>query len=87
MLVRTDSGGVPRRVIAGLERPRPGAQLHLTDHNGWRITCFATNTRGPGWTLDTLEVRHRQRARAEDRERHRHTQPAPPPLSGQPDLA
>lgn len=55
------------RVIARRERPHPGAQLHLTDHNGWRITCFATNTRGPGWTLDTLEVRHRQRARAEDR--------------------
>lgn len=55
------------RVIARRERPHPGAQLHLTDHNGWRITCFATNTQGPGWTLDTLEVRHRQRARAEDR--------------------
>jgi hypothetical protein len=55
------------RVIARRERPHPGAQLRLTDHDGWRITCFATNTRGPGWTLDTLEVRHRQRARAEDR--------------------
>jgi hypothetical protein len=55
------------RVIARRERPHPGAQLRLTDHNGWRITCFATNTRGPGWTLPTLEVRHRQRARAEDR--------------------
>lgn len=55
------------RVIARRERPHPGAQLRLTDHNGWRITCFATNTHGPGWTLATLEVRHRQRARAEDR--------------------
>lgn len=55
------------RVIARRERPHPGAQLRLTDHNGWRITCFATNTRGPGWTLPTLEVRHRQRARCEDR--------------------
>lgn len=55
------------RVIARRERPHPGAQLRLTDHNGWRITCFATNTRGIGWTLATLEVRHRQRARAEDR--------------------
>ena len=35
------------RVIARRERPHPGAQLRLTDHNGWRITCFATNTRGP----------------------------------------
>jgi Transposase DDE domain group 1 len=55
------------RVIARRERPHPGAQLRLTDHNGWRITCFATNTRGRGGTLPTLEVRHRQRARAEDR--------------------
>ena len=55
------------RVIARRERPHPGAQLRLTDHDGWRITCFATNTKGPGWTLATLEVRHRQRARAEDR--------------------
>jgi hypothetical protein len=55
------------RVIARRERPHPGAQLRVTDIDGWRITCFATNTRGPGWTLDTLEVRHRQRARAEDR--------------------
>lgn len=55
------------RVIARRERPHPGAQLRLTDHDGWRITCFATNTRGVGWTLPVLEVRHRQRARAEDR--------------------
>jgi hypothetical protein len=56
------------RVIARRERPHPGAQLlHLTDIDGWRITCFATNTRGPGWTRATLETRHRLRARAEDR--------------------
>jgi hypothetical protein len=55
------------RVIARRERPHPGAQLRLTDADGWRITCFATNTRGPGWTLPALEVRHRQRARSEDR--------------------
>jgi hypothetical protein len=55
------------RVIARRERPHPGAQLRLTDHDGWRITCFATNTNRPGWTLAALEVRHRQRARAEDR--------------------
>ena len=55
------------RVIARRERPHPGAQLRLTDHNGWRITCFATNTKSSGWTLAALEVRHRQRARCEDR--------------------
>jgi hypothetical protein len=58
------------RVIARRERPHPGAQLRLTDHNGWRITCFATNTKGPGWTLAALEIRHRQRARCEDRIRN-----------------
>ncbi|WP_344810183.1 transposase, partial [Microlunatus ginsengisoli] len=55
------------RIIARRERPHPGAPLRLTDEDGWRITCFATNTRGVGWTLPVLEVRHRQRARAEDR--------------------
>jgi len=48
------------RVIARRERPHPGAQLHLTDHDGWRITCFTTNTRGP--RLDTAsEARSRSR--------------------------
>nr|WP_231110731.1 IS1380 family transposase [Mycobacterium avium] len=56
------------RVIARRERPHPGAQLRLTDDNGWRITCFATNT--IGWSIADLEVRHRQRARAEDRIRN-----------------
>lgn len=56
------------RVIARRERPHPGAQLRLTDDNGWRITCFATNT--IGWSIPDLEVRHRQRARAEDRIRN-----------------
>jgi len=56
------------RIIARRERPHPGAQLRLTDHNGWRITCFATNTpRSARWRLAELEVRHRQRARCEDR--------------------
>jgi len=55
------------RIVARRERPHPGAALRLTDEDGWRITCFATNTHGPGWTLPVLEVRHRQRARAEDR--------------------
>lgn len=53
------------RVIARRERPHPGAQLRITDDGGWRITCFATNTRG-GRIAD-LELRHRMRARAEDR--------------------
>ena len=53
------------RVIARRERPHPGAQLRLTDYDGWRITCFATNTvRG---RVADLERRHRMRARAEDR--------------------
>ena len=53
------------RVIARRERPHPGAQLRITDVDGWRITVFATNT--TGGRLADLEVRHRLRARAEDR--------------------
>jgi Transposase DDE domain group 1 len=53
------------RIIARRERPHPGAQLHITDDDGWRITVFATNT--TGGRLADLEVRHRLRARAEDR--------------------
>jgi DDE family transposase len=53
------------RVIARREIPHPGAQLRLTDHDGWRITCFATNT--AGGRVTELELRHRMRARAEDR--------------------
>jgi hypothetical protein len=53
------------RIIARRERPHPGAQLRITDQHGWRITLFATNTRGG--RLADLEVRHRLRARAEDR--------------------
>jgi hypothetical protein len=53
------------RVIARRERPHPGAQLRITDHEGWRITVFATNARGG--RLADLEVTHRLRARAEDR--------------------
>ena len=34
------------RIIARRERPHPGAQLHITDDDGWRITVFATNTVG-----------------------------------------
>ena len=43
------------RIIARRERPHPGAQLRLTDADGWRITCFATNTKG--WRLADLELR------------------------------
>ncbi len=78
------------RAIARRERPHPGAQLRLTDHEGWRITCFATNTRG--WRLADLEVRHRQtrpRRRGPDPwpEGHRAAEPALPRLRPEPDLA
>lgn len=53
------------RVIARRERPHPGAQLRITDADGWRITLFATNT--VGGRIAELERRHRLRARAEDR--------------------
>jgi hypothetical protein len=53
------------RVIARRERPHPGAQLRLTDADGWRITLFATNV--TGGRIAQHELLHRQRARAEDR--------------------
>ena len=65
-LPETFTGWPPgMRVIARRERPHPGAQLRLTDHEGWRITLFATNTKGG--RLADLEVQHRLRARCEDR--------------------
>jgi hypothetical protein len=57
------------RVIARVERPHPGAQLRITDHDGNRVTAFATNTApgGAGTQIAALELRHRRRARCEDR--------------------
>jgi Transposase DDE domain group 1 len=59
--------GWPRgmRLIIRKERPHPGAQPRLTDADGLRLTCFATNTTAT--PIAQLEPRHRQRARAEDR--------------------
>ena len=56
------------RVLAPREFPHPGAQLRLTDVDGWRVTLFATNTPtgGPGTSHAKFEVRHRSRARAEE---------------------
>ena len=53
------------RIIVRRERPHPGAQLRITDINGHRYTCFATDTKGG--QLADLELRHRRRARCEDR--------------------
>jgi len=54
------------RIIVRRERPHPGAQLHLIEEaDGWRFTCFATDTRTGqhAW----LDARHRRHARVEDR--------------------
>ncbi|MGW1549986.1 transposase, partial [Streptomyces sp. NPDC002346] len=56
------------RLIVRKERPHPGAQLRLTDLDGLRLTCFATNTKSG--QLADLELRHRRRARCEDRIRN-----------------
>lgn len=60
-----DSWPKGMRLIIRKERPHPGAQLRITDADGMRITCFATNT--PDRPIAELELRHRLRARAEDR--------------------
>jgi hypothetical protein len=54
------------RIIVRRERPHPGAQLDLIEtRDGWRYTCFATDTRAGqhAW----LDARHRCHARVEDR--------------------
>lgn len=53
-----DLTGWPKgmRVIARKERPHPGAQLRLTDHDGMRVTAFATNTRTGAWRRDAPRV-------------------------------
>ncbi len=53
------------RLILRRERPHPGAQLRITDHDGMRITGMLTNT--TGGQLAELELRHRRHARVEDR--------------------
>jgi len=51
------------------ERPHPGAQLTLFDTaEGFRHTCFITNTEGTD--IAALELRHRGHARVEDRIRN-----------------
>ena len=55
------------RLILRKERPHPGAQLRITDHDGMRVTGFLTTTApgGPGRQLADLELRHRRHARVE----------------------
>ena len=54
------------RVIVRRERPHPGAQLDVfEERDGWRYTCFATDTRVG--QLAFLDARHRAHARVEDR--------------------
>jgi hypothetical protein len=57
------------RLLMRRERPHPGAQLTLFDSaEGFRHTCFITNT--PGSDIAELELRHRGHARVEDRIRN-----------------
>jgi hypothetical protein len=54
------------RIIVRRQRTQPGAQLDLIEtRDGWRYTCFATDTRigQHAW----LDARHRYRARVEGR--------------------
>ncbi len=53
------------RVIVRRERPHPGAQLSVTDHDGYRFQAILTDQ--PGADIAIIERRHRQRARVEDR--------------------
>ncbi len=68
-LVDLDAWPAGTRLICRRERPHPGAQLSLFDtSNGWRHTCFITNTADED--IADLERRHRGHARVEDRIRN-----------------
>jgi hypothetical protein len=57
-------GGYPAGpwVIVRRERPHPGAQLDLMEErDGWRRTCFATDTHAG--QLAFLDARHRAHGR------------------------
>jgi len=55
------------RVIVRRERPHPGAQLRMWDHDGWRHQVLLTNSRGDA---RRLEVRHRRHGEVENRIRN-----------------
>jgi hypothetical protein len=52
------------RAIVRRERPHPGAQLRLWDHNGWRHQVTLTNTTG---SAAAVEAQHRRHAQVENR--------------------
>lgn len=65
-LMDLDSWGEDCRLVCRRERPHPGAQLSLFDAaDGFRYTCFITNT--AGMEPSALELRQRGHARVEDR--------------------
>ena len=57
-----DLSGWPEgtRLICRRERPHPGAQLQLTDHDGYRFQAFLTDQHDAD--IAGLELRQRQRA-------------------------
>jgi hypothetical protein len=58
------------RLVCRRERPHPGAQLTLFDTaEGFRHTCFITDTDTDTGDIAVLELRHRGHARVEDRVR------------------
>jgi len=58
--------GVPAgtRIIVRREKPHPGAQLRLWDHDAWRHQVLLTNSAGPA---RRLELRHRRHGEVENR--------------------
>jgi Transposase DDE domain group 1 len=75
------------RLILRRERPHPGAQLRITDVNGYRIVGMLTNT--PGGQLPDLELRQPPRPSRRphpQRQRHRNAQPTLPRPGAESDL-
>jgi hypothetical protein len=68
-LIPLDRWPEATRLLMRRERPHPGAQLTLFDTvEGFRHTCFITNTQGGD--IASLELRQRGHARVEDRIRN-----------------
>ncbi|TDU80654.1 DDE family transposase [Streptomyces sp. KS 21] len=77
------------RLIVRKERPHPGVQLHFTDLDGLRLTCFATNPKAASSPTSNCVTAagHAARTASETPATPAPAQPAPARQCPEPDLA
>ena len=76
------------RIIARRERPHPGAQLRITDHEGWRITCSPPTLAAHDWPTWNYATGCAHAPRPHPRAQgHRDDQPATAGIRQERDLA